>query len=155
MSRTTEMLIYEMALRVRLFMASTKPGKSIADLSDRETLVLELIGAKERMSISEIAKLYPTVSNSTISTTITKLWKEKLVTKTILPENQRTTVVSLTDAGKKVLDEIRKTQSETFKTVSQSLGLSSDQDEFFQLFIENAITFFDKKLGLEIDRLAA
>lgn len=155
MSRTTEMLIYEMALRVRLFMASRKPGKSIADLSDRETLVLELIGAKERMSISEIAKLYPTVSNSTISTTITKLWKDKLVTKTILPENQRTTVVSLTETGKKVLDEIRKTQSETFTTVSQSLGLSPEQDEFFQIFIENAITFFDEKLGLKIDRLAA
>jgi len=95
------------------------------------------------------------VSNSTISTTITKLWKDKkLVTKTILPENQRTTVVSLTDAGKKVLDEIRKTQSETFKKVSHSLGLSSEQDEFFQLFIKNAITFFDKKLGLKIYRPA-
>ncbi len=36
MSRTTEVLIYEMALRVRLYMSSTKSGKSIADLSDRK-----------------------------------------------------------------------------------------------------------------------
>ncbi len=99
------------------------------------------------MSISEICKLYPTVSSSTISTTITKLWRDKkLVSKTILPENQRSTVVGLTDAGKKVLEEVRKTQSETFKKVSHSLGLSPEQDEFFQLFIKNAITFFDKKL---------
>ena len=142
------MLIYEMALRVRLFMASKQVNESIADLKPRETLILELIGAKERMSISEIAKLYPTVSHSTVSTTITKLWKDKLVTKTILSENQRTTVVNLTDKGKKVLDEIKKSQCETFKTVSQALGLTSERNEFFQLFIENAITFFDKKLSL-------
>jgi DNA-binding MarR family transcriptional regulator len=79
---------------------------------------------------------------------------KKLVSKTILPENQRSTVVSLTDAGKKTLDEIRKTQSETFQNVSLSLGLSPEQDEFFKLFIENAITFFDKKLGLKISRPA-
>ena len=151
MSRTTEVLIYEMALRVRLYMSSTKSGKRIADLSDRETLILELIATKDHMSISEICKLYPTVSNSTISTTITKLWRDKkLVSKTILPENQRSTVVGLTDAGKKVLEEVRKTQSETFKNVSRSLGLSPEQDEFFHLFIKNAITFFDKKLGLKI-----
>ena len=142
-----------MALRVRLFMASKQANESIADLSDREILILELIGTKDRMSVSEIAKLYPAVSHSTISITITKLWKDKLVTKTILPENQRTTVVNLTDKGKKVLDKIEKKQSETFKTVTQALGLTSEQDEFFQFFIENAITYFDKKLGLKFDKM--
>jgi DNA-binding MarR family transcriptional regulator len=96
------------------------------------------------------------VSNSTISTTITKLWKEKkLVEKNILPENQRVTVVSLTKSGQKILDEIRQAQSITFKTVSKSLGLSSEQGEYFQLFLDNAIKFFDKELGLKLDRLAA
>lgn len=156
MSRTTEMLIYEMALRVRLYMVSQKPGKKVGDLTDRETLLLELIGAKGRMSISEIAKLYPTVSNSTISTTITKLWKEKkLVEKTILPENQRVTVVSLTKSGQKVLDEIRQALSITFKTVSKSLGLSAEQDVYFQSFLDNAIRFFDNELGLKSASLAA
>ena len=154
MPKTTEMLIYEMALRVRLYLTSQKPGKKVADLTDRETLLLELIGAREQMSISEIAKMYPTVSNSTISTTITKLWKEnKLVKKTILPENQRKTVVSLTPAGKKVLREIRQAQTVTFNTVTKSLGLSSEQDEYFQIFIKNGIQFFDKKLGLKLDEL--
>jgi DNA-binding MarR family transcriptional regulator len=95
------------------------------------------------------------INNSTISTTITKLWKEnQLVKKKILPENQRMTVVSLTPAGEKVLREIRQAQTVTFKAVTKSLGLSSEQDAYFQIFIKNGIQFFDKRLGLKLDELA-
>ena len=154
MGKTTEMLIYEMSLRVRLYSASQNRGKNVADLSDRETLLLELIGASEGMSISEIANLYPTVSNSTISTTITKLWRDKkLVEKTILPENQRKTMVSLTKAGRKVLNEIQQAQSITFSAITEALGLTAEQDMHFQVLIENAIRFFDEKLGLKSDWL--
>ena len=101
--------------------------------------------ARYSMSISEIGSLYPTVSNSTISTTITKLWKDKkLVDKRILPENQRVTTVSLTEKGQKVLAEIKRTQSEVFSTVTVSLGLTPDQVGYFQDILENAIGFFDK-----------
>jgi len=104
------------------------------------------------MSISEIGNLYPTVSNSTISTTITKLWKDKkLVDKRILPENQRVTTVSLTDKGRQVLEEIKRTQSEVFSTVTVSLGLTPDQVGHFQDLLENAIGFFDETLGLNLD----
>jgi DNA-binding MarR family transcriptional regulator len=104
------------------------------------------------MSISEIGSLYPSVSNSTISTTITKLWKDKkLVDKRILPENQRVTTVTLTEKGQKVLSEIRRTQSDVFSTVTISLGLSPDQVENFQGILKNAIGFFDKTLGLKFD----
>ena len=78
MKEVTEMMIYDMAFRVRLFIASKLTEEQRAtDLSDREALLLELIGTKGSMSISEISNFYPKVSNSTISTTITKLWKEK------------------------------------------------------------------------------
>jgi DNA-binding MarR family transcriptional regulator len=152
MKKTTETMIYEMAFRVRLYMASKSSGKKVADLSDREALILELIGMKGSMSISEIGSLYPKVSNSTISTTITKLWKsKKLVDKKILPENQRVTTVSLTDKGKVVLAEIKLTQTEVFRTISESLGLSPDQVESFQQVLKNAIGFFDKTLGLKLN----
>lgn len=141
-----------MAFRVRLYIASKISEQKVGDLTDRETLILELVGMKGDMSISEIGSLYPTVSNSTISTTITKLWKDKkLVDKKILPENQRVTTVSLTEKGKKVLEEIKRTQSEVFGTVTVSLGLSPDQVEYFQEILENAIGFFDKTLGLNLD----
>jgi len=152
MSKKIEVLIYEIALRVRLFMASGAGGEKIANLTDRESLLLELIGMRENMSISEIAKLCPMVSSSTISTTITRLWKDKkLVEKRILPENQRITVVRLTKNGRRLLAEIKKTQSVAFKAVAESLGLSPEQNEYFKLFIENGIMYFDKKLGLQIN----
>ncbi|MGD8716955.1 MAG: hypothetical protein PVG70_20535, partial [Desulfobacterales bacterium] len=77
MKKSTETLIYEMAFRVRLYIASKISEKRVGDLTDRESLILELLGMKGNMSISEIGNLCPTVSNSTISTTITRLWKDK------------------------------------------------------------------------------
>ena len=152
MTKNIETLIYEISLRVRLFMASKSAGNSTLDLTDRECLLLELIGMRENMSISEISNLCPTVSNSTISTTITGLWKDReLVDKKILPENQRITIVSLTAQGKRVLNEIKRSQSEVYKTIAQSLNLSPEQNEYFKAFIENAIGFFNTKLGFKME----
>ena len=152
MKKNTELLIYDMAFRVRLYIASKISEKKVGDLTDRESLIIELIGMKGSMSISEIGNLCPTVSNSTISTTITKLWKDKqLVDKTILPENQRVTTVTLTEKGQKMLSEIRRTQSDAFSTVAISLGLSPDQAGNIQEILEHAIGFFDKTLGLNLD----
>jgi DNA-binding MarR family transcriptional regulator len=152
MEKSTEVLIYELAFRVRLYTASRVQNKNVGNLTDRESLILELIGMQGRMSISEIGNLYPKVSNSTISTTITKLWKDKgLVDKTILPENQRITTVSLTEKGKKVLTEIMRTQADVYSTITQSLGLSQDIVENFHQLLENAIAFFDETLGLKLD----
>jgi DNA-binding MarR family transcriptional regulator len=152
MAQSTESLIYDMAFRVRLYMASKISEQKVGDLSDRESLIIELVGMKGRMSISEIGSLYPTVSNSTISTTITKLWKDKkLVDKKILPENQRVTTVTLTEKGKEILTEIKRTQADVFSTISVSLGLSPDQAEYFQDILKNAIGFFDETMGLKIN----
>ena len=153
MTEMTESMIYDMAFRVRLYIASRlADGNRINELTERETLILQLIGTTGRMSISEICNFYPRVSSSTISTTITKLWKEKkLVDKNILPENQRITTVNLTEKGQKVLDEIKKKQSDVFNTVTMSLGLSAEQNESFQLVLKGAIGYFDDLLGFELN----
>jgi len=153
MTEMTESMIYDMAFRVRLYIASRlADGNRINELTERETLILQLIGTTGRMSISEICNFYPRVSSSTISTTITKLWKEKkLVDKNILPENQRITTVNLTAKGQKALKEIKKKQSDVFNTVTTSLGLSAEQNESFQIVLKSAIGFFDDMLGLELN----
>jgi DNA-binding MarR family transcriptional regulator len=133
-------------------MASKVSEQKVGDLTDRESLIIELLGMKGSMSISEIGSLYPSVSNSTISTTITKLWKDKkLVDKKILPENQRVTTVTLTEKGKQILAEIKRTQADVFSTISISLGLSPDQVGYFQEILENAIIFFDDTMGLKLN----
>ena len=157
MKEATETMIYDMAFRVRLYIASKlSEEKGLNDLSEREILILELIGAKGSMSISRIGNFYPKVSNSTISTTITKLWKDKkLVDKKILPENQRITTVNLTEKGHTVLEKIKKNQSDVFNTVTTSLGLSVEQSESFGHILEHAIGYFDEVLGLGLSEASA
>jgi DNA-binding MarR family transcriptional regulator len=152
MKEVTEGMIYDMAFRVRLYIAAKlSEEKRINDLSDREALLIELIGTKGNMSISEISNFYPKVSNSTISTTITKLWKEKkLVDKNILPENQRITTVSLNDKGLEILEQIKQKQSDAFTTVAKSLGLNAEQNESFHSILESSIGFFDELLDLRL-----
>ena len=152
MAEVTETMIYEMAFRVRLYIASKlSEDKRLNDLSEREALLLELVGTVGCLSISEIGNFYPKVSSSTISTTITKLWKDKkLVDKRILPENQRITTVNLTEKGRSVLEQIKQNQSDVFKTVASSLGLSVKQNESFQYILEHAIGQFNEMLGLEL-----
>lgn len=142
-------MIYDMSLRVKLFMAAKEAESHVAGLTEREMLLLELIGVKGETSISTISGFCTGVSSSTISTTITRLWRQKkLVNKTILPQNQRITMVSLTEEGKKVLEDIKKDQLKIFKAVAESLGLSFDEVDYFKAIIENSIKYFDEKLGL-------
>jgi DNA-binding MarR family transcriptional regulator len=150
MTKSIEMALAEMILRVRLLMSAENAGKRIAGLSERETLLLELIGTKEEMCISEIAEFFDGVSSSTVSTTVTKLWRQrKLVHKAILPENQRITMVSLTDEGKKLVVQMKKDQSMAYKTILQSLDMAPEQGEHLKALLENSIRFLDAKLGLK------
>ena len=157
MKDVTETLIYDVAFRVRLFIASKLSEKNRAtDLSDREALLLELIGTKGSMSISEISNFYPKVSSSTISTTMTKLWKEKkLVVKNILPENQRITTISLTDTGRSRLEQIKQSQSNVFTTVAHSLDLTDEQNESFHHILKNSIEHLDELLNLQLNEPVA
>lgn len=153
MKEVTKIMIYNLAFRVRLYMASKLSLENrLNDISDREALLLELIDTKGTMSISEISHFYPRVSNSTISTTISRLWKEKkLVDKNVLPENQRITTVNLTDEGRKILGEIKKNQIDVYNTVAKALGLSGGKNEPFHQILENSIGFFDELLGLRLN----
>jgi DNA-binding MarR family transcriptional regulator len=84
------------------------------------------------------------------------LWKDKkLVDKRILPENQRITTVNLTEKGRSVLKQIKQNQSDVFKTVTTSLGLSVKQSESFQHILEHAIGQFNEMLGLELHETGA
>jgi len=139
-------LIYEMSFRVRLMNSDLVFDKRIADLTERETLLIELLGAKKNMKISDISKLFPQVSASTISTTITRLWKEKgLLDKTILPENQRVTIVNLTEKGRRILKEIRAAHISMYSTIEDSLGMNARELNWLSEKIKNSIEFFNQQ----------
>ena len=143
-------LIYEMGLMVRVMQSSLAYEKRIGDLTERETLLIELLGSKSDMSISEICELHPQVSASTISTTITKLWKEKsLLIKTILPENQRVTIVNLTKQGRCVLKDIKAMHIAMYSIIEDSLGMTAKELNWLSERVEKAIEFFDQQFDTD------
>ena len=104
---------------------------------------MEILSIKDNVRISDICALYPTVSSSTISNSISKLWKvDKLVDKKINPDNQRETTVSLTPKGKKIVEEIRHTHAKAYKAIIESLNLTEDEKIAYSKLLQKGIEYF-------------
>jgi DNA-binding MarR family transcriptional regulator len=141
--------IHEISLRMRLLRAGQEDESASEGLTQRDTLILELLNERGRMTISQIAQAYPTISDSTISTNITKLWRDnKMVSKTISPENQRTTIVELTDIGRKAIELVKQQRAERYQTLFDAINVTDGEKEVFTKILTRAIAFFDNYLGL-------
>lgn len=142
--------IHEISLRMRLIRAAQEEKSSSEGLTERDVVILELLKERGKMTISQIAQAYPTISDSTISTNITRLWRDnKMVTKTISPENQRTTIVELTDEGKKAIELIMQQRAERYQTLFTAINVTDDEKEVFTKILMRAVAFFDKYLELD------
>ena len=149
MERDIERAIRELSFRMRLLKAKQEDESSSEVLTEREAMILGLLQERGRLSVSQIAAADPNVSDSTISTDVTRLWRDKqMVTKTISPENQRTTTVELTDKGKKALELIQKQRTERFKTLFKAINVTDDEKRVFMTVLKRALTHLDKHLGL-------
>jgi len=145
-----EKAILEISLRMRLLKAMQEDESPSAGLTERDVMILRLLNERGKMTVSQIAAAEPNVSDSTISTNITKLWRDKqMVSKTISPENQRTTIVELTDKGKKAIEVVNKQRAERFKTLFQAIEVTDDEKQVLLKILNRAIPFFDKHLGLD------
>ncbi len=141
--------ILDLSFRMRLLRAMQEEKSSSDCLTERDIMILDLLNSHSKMTISQISAAYPGVSNSTVSTTITKLWRDKkMVSKIISPENQRTTIVELTDKGKKAIELINKDRAERFRTLFESLNVSDQEKDVLLKVNLRAIAYFDKYLSL-------
>ena len=143
-----ERAIHEISLRMRLLRARQEETGS-ESITERETMLLELIEGNGTMTVSQIAASYPGVSESTISTGVTKLWRGKVVSKTINPENQRVTIVALTEKGKKALAVVKRQRAERFNTLFHAIETTDDEKQVFIRVLTRAIAYFDEFLGLD------
>jgi len=117
-------------------------------VGEREVMILGLLEGKGTMSVSEIAEEIPNVSYSTISTDITRLWREqKLVNKSIDPDNQRVTLVKLTEKGRKAIELIQKKRNERMNQLYEALNTTKEEEEIIIRVSNRATEHFDKLLG--------
>jgi DNA-binding MarR family transcriptional regulator len=144
-------LLYELSLRVRVLRASQESteDKSSA-LTRREELLLEIIGLRVQSSVSSIRASYPSVTLSSISSSITELWKKKLVEKHVNPDDQRLTMITLSEKGKAVLTSIRKSQKIMLGKVTESLNLTEEQEALVKDLLIQSINYFDQHLDLKL-----
>ena len=141
--------ILDLSFRMRLIKAMQEEQVPSGDLTERDLMTLELLAEHGEMTVSEIAASYPNVSTSTISTNITRLWRDKILTKTINPENQRITTVTLTENGKKAFDVYNQQRTERFQRLFEAINVTDDEKVVFLNIINRAVKAFDKQLGLD------
>jgi DNA-binding MarR family transcriptional regulator len=144
-----EAAIYELSLRIKIYRESKRTKTQIDGLTEREMLLLELLSMKKDMRISDIVALYPyRKSEATISMDISRLWKNKLVSKERLFENQRITIVNLTSKGRKTLERIRKPDLDVYEDLADSLDYDPEAEKTALEAVKKSIKYFDEKLGL-------
>lgn len=141
--------ILDLSFRMRLIRAMQEEQASSGGLTERDLMILELLAEHGEMTVSEIAASCPNVSTSTISTNITRLWRDRILTKTINPENQRITTVTLTEKGKKAVDIYNQQRTERFQRLFEAINVTDDEKVVFLNIINRAVKAFDKQLGLD------
>ena len=143
-----EKAIHELALRMRMIRAIQEDLAPAGALTERESLILHLLGERKQMTVTQIAEAWPNVSESTVSMTITKLWRKLgLVSKTIDPENQRVTLVELTDKGRAELDTIFQQRSQRIKALFDSIEMTDEEKRVMISICQRGVQQLDKFLS--------
>ncbi len=142
--------MHDLTFRMRLLKAGQEEqqvGKVC--LTEREMLILELLAENGPMSVSKLSLADPDASDSTISSTITGLWRSKLVTKRISPENQRTTIIGLTETGRKAIEGFIRQREDRLQAFCEAISTTDDEEEIMLNVFTRAINFFDERLGIQ------
>lgn len=148
-----EKALNDLSLRMRLIRAMQENQKPDDTLTERESLILQQLLERGTMTVSQIAEAWPNFSESTISMTLTKLWKRKLVSKTISPENQRVTHVNLTEKGRNELDLIFKQRRQRFQALFDAIQLSDHEREVFIQICQRGVACIDQLLSTKKDAI--
>lgn len=145
-----EKAVHELALRMRMIRAIQEDAAPAGALTERESLILHLLNERGQMTVTQIADAWPNVSESTISMTITKLWRKLgLVSKTIDPNNQRVTLVELTDKGRTELENIFKQRSQRIKALFDSINMTPEERQTLIDICQRGVKVLDQFLGSE------
>jgi len=151
-------LLFEYSGRVRRYRSRVNSQiSSLAGLSERDVAILEFINGKKEVTFGQIsdelsAARIPRASASTVSQAITSLFVDrKLVEKRLNPKDQRRPIITLTENGMALVEEIQRVRREVLVEVRDSLELSDEGIEMLENALERGIVNFDKLLDGQED----
>lgn len=151
-------LIYGVSIRARLFRAGIdkKSEHSVEKderLNEHEVLMLSLLeilrSDVDSLIISDLHGFYKAVSLATLSNTTASLFRKGYISKQA-PQDpgrpKRGYAVSITENGRKKMDDIKKKQGILFSNIVEGFGLEGEEDrKNMARYLENLIKYFDKK----------
>ena len=146
-------LLFEYSGRVRRYRSRVNSQiSSLAGLSERDVAILEFINGKKEVTFGQIAgelsaAKIPRTSASTVSQAVTALFVDrKLVEKRFNPEDQRRPIITLTENGRALVEEIQRVRRQILVEVRDSMELSDEGIEMLENALERGIVNFDKLL---------
>jgi DNA-binding MarR family transcriptional regulator len=142
-----EKIINELSLRMRQIRAMQEDQNPKGALTERESLILQQVSENGPLPVSQIAQVWADISESTISITLTKLWKQKLVSKTISPDNQRVTMVDLTEKGRAELAKILEQRRQRFQMFFDAIQVTPEEKEVLIRVFQRGVSFLDQILN--------
>jgi DNA-binding MarR family transcriptional regulator len=144
-----EKAINELSLRMRMLRAVQEDAAPEGALTEREMLILQFLGEQGRMAVTQIAAAWPNVSESTVSMTISKLWRRGLVSKTISPENQRVTLVELTAKGTAELERSLRHRTQRLQALFDSIHMTPEERQVLISVCQRGVAMLDKYLNIQ------
>ena len=131
---------------------------SMAGLPERDIAILEFIHGKNEATFGQIADELiaaemPQASESTVSQAVTAMFvKRELVAKRFDPKDQRRPLITLTEKGKALVEEIQRVRRQVLIEVRNSLELSDGEAAMLEDALERGIGNFDKLLKKKEDQ---
>lgn len=148
-----ENVIQDLSSKMRQ-LKTAQLGINSSKITERDEMIVSLLAKNGPMTVSNIANADSQASFSTISMNVTKLWRNKLVLKTISPKNQRITMVELTEQGKKLARSLEVQRADRAKILLQALKLNDNETQLLINVLTRAIPLIDNPLvNKELDRI--
>ena len=147
-------LLFDYGSRVRRYRSRVDSQiESLAGLSERDVVILEFVNSKTEVTFGQIAGelsavQMPRAAASTVSQAISVLFVErKLVEKRLNPKDQRQPLITLTESGKVLVEEIQQVRRQILIKVKETMELDDQDATMLEDALERGIRNFDKLLG--------
>lgn len=141
--------ISQLSVRMRLLRAHYAATSSVAELNDRQVLLLEILADQGSMSVTDLTKRFRGVAQSTISSDIKGLRSadKRLLEVQLDQHDMRKHIVALTEAGQNKVLEVRRQRAQTFAPLARALPKEPAASQMLDNVVRDAIRFIDEVLA--------
>lgn len=140
--------IAKLSTKMRIYLAVQSADSEAGALKDREILILELLRSQGPMSMTELARFFPGVKLSTLSTDIKKLRVEMdFIHMKVGRKDMRVHLIELSEKGVEKVREIKTQKAKSYIPLAKAIGRNPEEIEFLNRIVNRAITLVDEEIN--------